>query len=164
MIKLNTLVNNPGSKKNRKRVGRGIGSGTGKTCGRGGKGQTARSGVAINGFEGGQMPLIKRLPKRGFKSNRSVNYQLINIWNIEYLIAHNKIDGTHTITKEILFNAGVIRDALSPIKLLAKGDGLKQRILIQVDSCSMAAKKIVEEAGGEVHIISNVSSNDEILK
>lgn len=153
MIKLNLLVNNPGSKKTCKRVGRGIGCGKGKTCGRGGKGQTARSGVAINGFEGGQMPLIKRLPKRGFKSKNSLTYQIVNISTIENLSAENKIDTTVPITSEILFKAGVIRKLSAPIKLLAKGGSISKKISIKVNACSVLAKEIVEKAGGEVEVL-----------
>ena len=149
-MQLNELFNNLGSKKTGKRLGRGIGSGKGKTCGRGVKGQKARSGVAIKGFEGGQMPLIKRLPKRGFNCPTSTIYQIVNLSDIENLISRANFNSSKVITKEYLVAEGLIKNLSSPVKLLANGGKLEKKISIQVDAYSKAAKKIVETAGGQV--------------
>lgn len=149
-MKLNILVNNPGSKKTGKRLGRGIGSGKGKTCGRGVKGQKARSGVAIKGFEGGQMPLIKRLPKRGFNCPSTKKYQLVKIEQIEHLILAKRIDVTKVINREALLKAGVIKVKSLPVKLLAVGDKISKKVSIQLDAYSKTAKEIIEKAGGQI--------------
>jgi large subunit ribosomal protein L15 len=149
-MKLNILVNNPGSKKTGKRLGRGIGSGKGKTCGRGVKGQKARSGVAIKGFEGGQMPLIKRLPKRGFNCPSTKKYQLVKIEQIEHLILTKRIDVTKVINREALLKAGVIKVKSLPVKLLAVGDKISKKVSIQLDAYSKTAKEIIEKAGGQI--------------
>jgi large subunit ribosomal protein L15 len=150
-MKLNTLFNNPGSKKDRKRVGRGIGSGKGKTCGRGTKGQKSRSGVAIKGFEGGQMPLIKRLPKRGFNCPNSKVYQVVNLNDLERLVTEANININETITKEHLVKLGLIKNQSSLVKLLAKGSNeINKKLLIQFDACSQSAKALIEKAGGQV--------------
>lgn len=147
---LNTLKNNIGSKQNRMRVGRGIGSGKGKTCGRGGKGQTARSGVAINGFEGGQNPLYRRLPKRGFTSLDRVEYQPVNLYSLEKLIASGKLDGQN-IDEIAMLRLGVIRNVNTKIKLL--GNLSKPAVMkIKAHAASVSALKAVTEAGGEVNI------------
>lgn len=148
-IKLNTLADVPGSKKSRKRVGRGIGSGFGKTCGRGVKGQKSRSGVAIK-TEGGQMPLIKRLPKRGFNSSKSVDYTLINISNIEELISAKSIDAKNTINKKLLLDIGYISNIEVPVKLLGGITKTSYKLTIELDSCSNSAKSVVEKAGGKI--------------
>jgi len=147
---LNTLKNNIGSKKNRMRVGRGIGSGKGKTCGRGGKGQTARSGVAINGFEGGQNPLYRRLPKRGFVSLNRVEYQPVNLYSLEKFIADGKLDALN-IDEVSMLRLGIIRNVSTKIKVLgtlAKPVAMK----IKAHAVSATALKAVTEAGGEVNI------------
>ena len=149
-MRLNKLANNPGAKKTGKRVGRGIGSGKGKTCGRGVKGQKSRSGVAIKGFEGGQMPLIKRLPKRGFNCRTTKIYQVINISDIEAMVVGNRLNASETITKEHLVTVGLVKNATSLIKLLGGGGKINQKLSIKLDACSAAAKKIIEEAGGQV--------------
>lgn len=149
-MKLNILVNNPGSKKTGKRLGRGIGSGKGKTCGRGVKGQKARSGVAIKGFEGGQMPLIKRLPKRGFNCPSTKKYQLVKIEQIEHLILAKRIDVTKVINREALLKAGVIKVKSLSVKLLAVGDKISKKVSIQLDAYSKTAKEIIEKAGGQI--------------
>lgn len=149
-MKLNTLFNNLGSKKNRKRLGRGIGSGTGKTCGRGVKGQKARSGVAIKGFEGGQMPMIKRLPKRGFNCPSSIVYQLVSVNQIEGLVVSNILDGASVIKKDDLLKVGFIKRLHTPIKLLAGNSKINTKLLIQLDAYSNAAKKAIEDAQGQV--------------
>lgn len=148
-IKLNTLFNVDGSKKPRKRVGRGMSSGTGKTCGRGHKGQKSRSGVAIK-TEGGQMPLIKRLPKRGFNCSKSVDYTAISLADIEALIAIKRIDATTNINKELLVNIGVIKSNKVPVKLLGGLEKTSHKLTIELDACSISAKSVVENAGGKV--------------
>jgi large subunit ribosomal protein L15 len=148
-MKLNTLFNIPGSKKPRKRVGRGIGSGTGKTCGRGVKGQKSRSGVAIK-TEGGQMPLIKRLPKRGFNCSKSVDYTAISISDIEVLIGMNRVDSSKAINKEILVSIGYIKSNKVPVKLLGGAEKTAHKLTIELDACSANAKAVIESAGGKV--------------
>ncbi|RYE05948.1 MAG: 50S ribosomal protein L15 [Rickettsiaceae bacterium] len=153
-MKLNTLQNNIGSKKDRKRVGRGIGSGIGKTCGRGTKGQKSRSGVAIKGFEGGQKPMIKRLPKRGFNCPSSTSHQIINLKDIKKLILKLSTDDsfnlTKVLTKKILLDAGLIKNISSSIKLLAKNtDKFEEKISIEVDFYSAKAKEAIQNSGGE---------------
>ncbi len=124
-----------------KRVGRGIGSGTGKTCGRGVKGQKARSGVAIKGFEGGQTPLYMRLPKKGFKSQRCARYEAINLRDVLSLIESKKIDSATVITKEKLFNAGLISSKDAQVKLImAKVEKVKSGLTFQVDFYSKQAQ------------------------
>lgn len=144
---LNILRNNDNSKKKRLRVGRGIGSGKGKTCGRGGKGQTARSGVAINGFEGGQMPLYRRLPKRGFTSLNKIEYQPVNLYLIENLITEGKLN-SENIDQAAMLGLGVIRSAGDKIKLLGSFSK-PMRITINAHAASAAAIKAITEAGGE---------------
>ena len=148
-MKLNDLFNVPGSKKPRKRVGRGIGSGTGKTCGKGHKGQKSRSGVAIK-TEGGQMPLIKRLPKRGFNCSKGVSYTPISLADIEVLITLQRIDASTNINKELLVNIGYIKSKKVPVKLLGGIDKTDHKLTIELDACSASAKTVIEKAGGKV--------------
>lgn len=148
-IKLNMLFNLPGSKKSKKRVGRGIGSGNGKTCGRGVKGQKSRSGVAIK-TEGGQMPLIKRLPKRGFNCSKSVNYTPISLSDIEALIEMGHFDIKNNFNKKLLVDRGYIKNINVPVKLLAGTDEINHQLVVDLDACSSAAKSIVEKAGGKI--------------
>lgn len=148
-MKLNTLFNVPGSKSAKKRVGRGIGSGTGKTCGRGMKGQKSRSGVAIK-TEGGQMPLIKRLPKRGFNCSKSVDYTAINLADIEALIAMKRIEAKSTINKELLVSIRYIKSTKIPVKLLGGLKKIDSKLTIELDAVSASAKAVVEKAGGKV--------------
>jgi large subunit ribosomal protein L15 len=147
---LNQLSDNPGAKRKSKRLGRGIGSGKGKTSARGGKGQTARSGVAINGFEGGQTPIHRRLPKRGFNNPTAVTFEVINLQDLEKAVAAKKIDGAK-VTAETLKTAGIIKNNLDGLKLLAKGT-LTAKVNIFVDAASEAAIKAVEKAGGKVEV------------
>lgn len=149
-MKLNTLSNNYGAKKSRIRRGRGIGSGKGKTCGRGGKGQTARSGVAIKGFEGGQTPIIKRLPKRGFNCPSSVTYQVISLSKISSLIEKGSIDASNVITKDLLLKLGLIKNLSKPVKLLSGEFHVKEKISVKFDAYSAQAKKLISEVGGQV--------------
>lgn len=149
-MKLNELRDNPGSRLKSKRLGRGIGSGKGKTSGKGVKGQKAREGVALNGFEGGQLPIYRRLPKRGFKNIFRVSYAPINLGTIAKAIAAGKLDGA-AITEESLAKAGLVRGGLSAkgVRLLAMGE-ITTAINITVCGASAAAVVAVEAAGGTV--------------
>jgi len=151
-MKLHDLAGPPGSRKVRKRIGRGIGSGTGKTGGRGGKGQTARSGVRIQGFEGGQMPLHRRLPKRGFKNTmfaRKLNE--VNLGRIQAAIEAGVLDAAGKIDAAALVKAGVLRRAKDGVKLL--GGEIKAKVALAVYGASKAAVAAVEKAGGTVEIL-----------
>ncbi|HVI30697.1 50S ribosomal protein L15 [Phenylobacterium sp.] len=147
MTKLNELAPREGSTKNRMRVGRGPGSGKGKTAGRGVKGQKSRSGVAITGFEGGQMPLHMRMPKRGFNNPFAKEFAEVNLWRIEQAIAAGKLDAKAAIDADVLIKAGVLRRAKDGVKLLGKGE-LKSKINITVYSATASARAAVEKAGG----------------
>ena len=159
-MKLNSIKDNKGANHERKRIGRGIGSGTGKTSGKGHKGQKARSGVAIKGFEGGQMPIHRRLPKRGFNNiNRVPNVEL-NIEKIEKLIDTKVIDPKKVINHKSLMEIGLVKSENSKLKLLGKGE-IKNKINIEVTSSSSAAKEMVEKMGGSVLIVNNKKSVDQ---
>ena len=159
-MKLNSIKDNKGANQERKRIGRGIGSGTGKTSGKGHKGQKARSGVAIKGFEGGQMPIHRRLPKRGFNNiNRVPNVEL-NIEKIEKLIDTKVIDPKKVINHKSLMEIGLVKSENSKLKLLGKGE-IKNKINIEVTSSSSAAKEMVEKMGGSVLIVNNKKSVDQ---
>lgn len=147
---LNQLSDNPGANRKSKRLGRGIGSGKGKTSARGGKGQTARSGSSIRGFEGGQTPIHRRLPKRGFNNPTATTYEVVNLQDLEVAIANKKIDGSK-VNAETLKAAGIIKNNLCGIKLLAKGK-LTAKVNIFVDAASEVAIKAVEKAGGKVEV------------
>jgi large subunit ribosomal protein L15 len=149
MTKLNELSPREGSTKSRMRVGRGPGSGKGKTAGRGVKGQKARSGVAIAGFEGGQMPLHMRMPKRGFNVHNAKTFAEVNLWRIETAIAAGKLDAGKPIDAAALVAAGVIRRPLDGVKLLGQGE-LKSKLDITVHHASASAKAAVEKAGGKL--------------
>ena len=151
-MKLSDIADNAGSRKKRMRVGRGIGSGKGKTSGRGGKGQTARSGVRIKGFEGGQMPLHRRLPKRGFNNIFRLDFAEINLDRLQDAIDAKKIDAKDTVTAESLVKAGVIRRTKAGLRLLGRGE-LKAKIAIEVYGASKSAVAAVEKAGGTVKIL-----------
>lgn len=148
-MKLNELFDLPGSKKAKKRVGRGMASGTGKTSGRGMKGQKARSGVSINGFEGGQMPLIARLPKRGFNCPNSKSFIVVNFVTLNRLLEAKKIKEGVEINKETLHKCGIIKDTKKDVKLLAKGE-LKSKFNFKLDAYSATAKAAIEKAGGKI--------------
>ena len=159
-MKLNSIKDNRGANQVRKRIGRGIGSGTGKTSGKGHKGQKARSGVAIKGFEGGQMPIHRRLPKRGFNNiNRVPNLEL-NIEKIEKLIDTKVIDPKKVINHKSLMEIGLVKSENSKLKLLGKGE-IKNKINIEVTSSSSAAKEMVEKMGGSVLTVNNKISVDQ---
>jgi large subunit ribosomal protein L15 len=151
-MRLNEIRDNPGSRKFRVRVGRGIGSGVGKTGGRGGKGQTARSGVAIGGFEGGQMPLHRRLPKRGFNKWRPKDYNEINVGDLQKAIDEKRLDGGKAIDVASLVAAGVLRRAKDGLRILGDGE-LKNKLAITADHATGSAKKAIEKAGGSIKII-----------
>jgi len=148
-IKLNELRDNPGARKARMRVGRGIGSGKGKTSGRGVKGQKARTGVSIKGFEGGQMPLYRRLPKRGFKVPDPNNYVEVNLDRLQKAIDAGKLDTSATIDGAALVKAGIIARAKDGVRLLGRGE-LKAKLTISVAGASASAKAAVEKVGGTV--------------
>ncbi|MDX2101451.1 MAG: 50S ribosomal protein L15 [Alphaproteobacteria bacterium] len=148
-MKLNEIRDNDGARRGKKRLGRGIGSGLGKTSGRGVKGQKARTGVSINGFEGGQMPLHRRLPKRGFKNPFRVEMQIVNVGAIQNAIDHGRLAVDAPIDGAVLEAAGLVREGAAPIRLLAKGS-LTAKLTIIVQDASDAAKAAVEQAGGTV--------------
>ena len=147
-MKLNTIVDKASIKKP-KRVGRGIGSGTGKTSGAGHKGQKSRSGVAIKGFEGGQMPLHRRLPKRGFKNRFRTEYSVINVGDIDKAINDKKIDVKKIITNEDFFKAGLIRNKNVLVKILGNGK-INHTINLKVDKASQSAIKLISDKKGNV--------------
>ena len=149
MTKLNELAPRPGSTKNRMRVGRGPGSGKGKTGGRGVKGQKSRTGVSIAGFEGGQMPLHMRAPKRGFNNPFALAFAEVNLWRIEQAIAAGKLDAKKPIDGAALVAAGVLRRQKDGVRLLGKGE-LTSKIEITVHSASASARAAVEKAGGSL--------------
>ncbi|MCJ9429280.1 50S ribosomal protein L15 [Kordiimonas marina] len=150
-MKINELRDNPGARKDATRVGRGIGSGKGKTAGSGMKGQKSRSGVAINGFEGGQMPIYRRLPKRGFKSLNRKDFQIVNLGRLQKAIDDGKLDAKKPIDAEALVAAGVVGKVVDGVRLLAKG-ALTAKVDIAVDGASKAAVEAVEKAGGKVTV------------
>jgi large subunit ribosomal protein L15 len=148
-MKLNELTDNKGARKGRMRVGRGIGSGKGKTAGRGQKGQKARSGVAINGFEGGQMPLHMRIPKRGFNNIFGTDYAIVNLGMIQKLVDAKKLDAKAVIDHAALKAAGVARGGKDGVRLLAKGE-LTAKLSFDVAGASASAVAAVEKLGGSV--------------
>jgi large subunit ribosomal protein L15 len=150
-MKLNDLRDNEGATHYRKRLGRGIGSGSGKTAGRGVKGQKARSGVAVNGFEGGQMPLYRRLPKRGFRNIFGKDFNTVSLARIQTAIDAKKLDANATIDAAALIKAGVIRRAMDGVRLLSGGE-LKAKLSFDIAGASKAAIDKVEKAGGSVKL------------
>ncbi len=150
-MKLNELHDNPGATKKRKRIGRGPGSGTGKMGGRGIKGQKSRSGVAINGYEGGQMPLYMRLPKRGFNNINAKTHAVVNLGLLQKFIDEKKIDAKKPITEEVLVASGLVRRVKDGVRILAKGE-LKAKIDLTVHGASKSAIEAVEKAGGKLTV------------
>ena len=148
-MKLNEVRDNPGSSKPRMRVGRGIGSGKGKQSGRGGKGQTARSGVRIKGFEGGQMPLHRRQPKRGFNPPARLDYNEVNLGRIRKAIEAGKLDAAEPITVESLMKAGIVTRRRDGVKILGVGDWTA-KATFEVEAASKSAAAAIEKAGGSV--------------
>ena len=159
-MKLSEIADNAGSRKKRMRVGRGIGSGKGKTSGRGGKGQTARSGVRIKGFEGGQMPLHRRLPKRGFNNVFRVEYSEVNLDRIQQAIDAKTLDAGSVINAESLVKAGVLRRAKGGVRLLGRGE-IKAKANFEVYGASKSAIEAVEKAGGSVKILAPAKEEGE---
>ncbi|MCC7321256.1 MAG: 50S ribosomal protein L15 [Rubellimicrobium sp.] len=150
-MKLHELRDNPGATKKKVRVGRGPGSGLGKTAGRGIKGQKSRSGVALGGYEGGQMPLYQRLPKRGFVKPNRKEYAVVNLGLIQKFIDAGKIDATAAITEDVLLASGVIRRKLDGVRVLAKGE-ITVKAAISVTGASKGAVAAVEKAGGTLTV------------
>jgi large subunit ribosomal protein L15 len=150
-MKLNEIRDNEGAHKGRMRICRGIGSGKGKTGGRGGKGQTARTGVAINGFEGGQMPIYRRLPKRGFNNIFANKYAEINLGRLQAAIDKGVVDASKEINAEVLVAAGVLKQSYDGIRLLGNGE-LTAKVTVKVAGSTEAAKAAVEKVGGQVII------------
>jgi large subunit ribosomal protein L15 len=150
-MKLNDLRDKDGATHSRKRLGRGIGSGSGKTAGRGVKGQKARSGVAVNGFEGGQMPLYRRLPKRGFNNIFAKRFAVVSLARIQAALDAKKLDAKTTVTAEALVAAGVIRRVKDGVRILSDGD-IKSKLAFDVAGASKAAIEKIEKAGGSVKL------------
>lgn len=150
-MKLNDLRENPGATKARKRIGRGIGSGTGKTGGRGVKGQKSRSGVAINGFEGGQMPIYRRLPKRGFTNIFAKKFNVVSLGRIQEAVDAGKLDAKASITSEALIASGIIRRALDGFRVVSDGE-ITAKVVIEAAGASKAAIEKIEKAGGSVKL------------
>lgn len=160
-MQLNEITDNHGARPNFKRVGRGIGSGKGKTCGRGGKGQTARSGVALKGFEGGQMPLYRRLPKRGFNNFFAVEFSVVNVDRLQQAIDAGVLDSQKPIDEEVLLAARVLGKRRDGVKLLGNG-ALKSKITLSVTAASKSAIAAVEKAGGSVTLLAPVNEQKEV--
>ncbi|MBV1693628.1 MAG: 50S ribosomal protein L15 [Hyphomicrobiales bacterium] len=151
-MRLNEIKDNPGSRKSRIRIGRGIGSGIGKTGGRGGKGQTARSGVRLGGFEGGQMPLHRRLPKRGFNKLNPKSWNEVNVGGLQKAIDEKRLDPARPIDNAALVAAGVLRRPHDGLRLLGDGE-LTAKIAITVNHATATARAAVEKAGGSITLI-----------
>jgi len=158
-MKLNEIRDNKGARKSRVRVGRGIGSGVGKTAGRGQKGQKSRSGVSIFGFEGGQMPLHMRIPKRGFNNIFAKDYAEVNVGAIQKAIDAGKLDAKGVLDHAALKAAGLARGGKNGVRLLGKGE-LKAKLSVNVAGISAGARKAIEGAGGSVELIELVSAAD----
>ena len=159
-MKLSDIADNAGARKKRMRVGRGIGSGKGKTSGRGGKGQTARSGVRIKGFEGGQMPMHRRLPKRGFNNVFRLDFVEVNLDRIQQAIDAKVLDPSATINAETLVKSRVLRRAKDGVRLLGLGE-IKAKINVEVHGASKSAVAAVEKAGGTVKILAPAKEEGE---
>jgi large subunit ribosomal protein L15 len=151
-MRLNEINDNEGARKRRVRIGRGIGSGVGKTGGRGGKGQTARSGVAIGGFEGGQMPLHRRLPKRGFNKFRPKDFNEINVGTLQKAIEEGKLKAGQSVDVATLIEAGILRRPKDGLRVLGTGE-LKSKLTVTANGASASAKAAIENAGGSLKII-----------
>ena len=150
-MKLHELRDNEGANRKKKRVARGPGSGKGKTAGRGIKGQTSRSGVALNGYEGGQMPLYRRLPKRGFTAPNAKEFAVVNLGQLQVFVDAGKLDAKAPVTEDALVAAGVVRRKLDGVRVLAKGE-LKAKLDITVAGASKTAIEAIEKAGGKITV------------
>ena len=151
-MKLNQLTDNPGARKTSKRLGRGIGSGKGKTGGRGVKGQKARSGVSINGFEGGQMPLHMRIPKRGFNNISRLNFVELNLDRLQAALDAGKLKAGETITAARLVEAGIFHQSRDGVRLLGRGE-IKHAVMLEVAGATKSAVAAIEKAGGKVKVL-----------
>ena len=156
-MKLHELHDNPGATKTKKRIGRGPGSGKGKMGGRGIKGQKSRSGVAIGGYEGGQMPLYQRLPKRGFNKPNRKSYAVVNLGLVQKFIDEKKLDAKAAITEDVLIASGLVRRKLDGVRVLAKGD-ISASVTLQVTGASKSAIEAVAKAGGTLTVVSAVAA------
>lgn len=159
-MKLNEIRDNPGARKKLMRVGRGIGSGKGKQSGRGGKGQTARTGVSLGGFEGGQMPMVRRIPKRGFKSLFGTDYAVVNVGSIQKAIDAGKLKASDTITYDVLRKANVCSKARDGVRILGTGE-LKTKITLEVAGASATAIKAIEAKGGSIKVLTPPKAKEE---
>jgi len=151
-MRLNEIKDRDGARKARVRIGRGIGSGIGKTGGRGGKGQTARSGVAIGGFEGGQMPLYRRLPKRGFTPLNRLRFNEVTLARLQDAIDRGRLDTSRTVDVDALVAAGVVRRVLDGVRVIGTGE-LKAKVDLKVNHATASAKSAIEQAGGSIELI-----------
>ena len=156
-MKLHELHDNPGATKTKKRIGRGPGSGKGKMGGRGIKDQKSRSGVAIGGYEGGQMPLYQRLPKRGFTKPNRKSYAVVNLGLVQKFIDEKKLDAKAAITEDVLIASGLVRRKLDGVRVLAKGD-ISASVTLQVTGASKSAIEAVAKAGGTLTVVSAVAA------
>ncbi|RCK50213.1 50S ribosomal protein L15 [Thalassospira profundimaris] len=159
-MKLNELADNPGARKARTRVGRGIGSGKGKTSGAGQKGQKSRSGVAIYGFEGGQMPIYRRLPKRGFKNPFRKEYGVVNLGTLQTAVDNGVLEEGANVTIAVLVEKGLARPQKDGLRLLGKGE-LKAKLAIEITGASKSAIEAVEKAGGSVTVLAPAAAEAE---
>ena len=158
-MRLNELRDNPGATREKKRVGRGPGSGKGKTAGRGIKGQKSRSGVAINGYEGGQMPLYQRLPKRGFNNINAKRYAVINLGILQKFIDNGKLDIKNTLNEDVLLSTGLVRRLWDGVRLLNKGQ-ITSKVNIEVTGASKSAIAAIEKVGGTVKVLKSAPGSD----
>ena len=158
-MRLHELHDNEGANRKKKRVGRGPGSGKGKTAGRGMKGQKSRSGVAINGYEGGQMPLYQRLPKRGFNKPNRKRFAVINVGLLQKFIDSGKLSADAEITEDELLTSGLVRRKLDGIRILAKGD-LTSKVDIRVTGASKAAIESIEKVGGTINVLTRALTSE----
>lgn len=162
-MELNQLANNPGAHTKRTRVGRGIGCTKGKTCGRGGKGQTARSGVAIKGFEGGQMPIHRRLPKRGFNNYTRVEFDVLTLRDLQVLVDNGSFKAGDVVSTAALKEKGVIPKTSEGVKLLLKGE-LKAKLSVDIERASANAKAAIEKLGGSVTVKTKAPKREKVKK
>ena len=159
MVKLHNLRDNPGATKKKKRVGRGPGSGLGKMGGRGIKGQTSRSGVAIKGFEGGQMPIHRRLPKRGFNNIFRKHYAVINLSTLQTAVEAGKLSEKEPVTEALLVERGVVRRKRDGVRLLGRGE-LKAKLKLEITGASKTAVEAVSKAGGELKLLAPAEASE----
>ena len=162
-MELNQLSDNPGARKRRMRIGRGIGSGKGKTGGRGGKGQTARSGVAIKGFEGGQMPIHRRLPKRGFNNHTRVEFDVITLRDLQILFDNGTFKAGDVVTTQTLRDKGIVPKTSEGVKLLVKGE-LKAKLSLDIERASKNASAAIEKLGGKISVKEKQAKREKVKK